>query len=364
MNWARRFDRRNSRRSIARTASGHGLLSAVAFIAPLAACSEKSDAEFRADVTAAMHASITEDLADLTQAARNLQAASLNRAWNPAADAAAITDMRDAWKRARIAWEHVEGAIASAFAELNVSLDARYEEFLAGLGADGDPNLFDATGVIGMHAIERILFSPEIRPEIVALESRLPGYRPAAYPTTDAEAIAFKTQLVQRLIDDTTALGAAWRPADVDIATGYVGLVQLMNEQQEKVNLAVTGEEESRYANITLFDLRNNLDGTQKVYELFRAWILSKSSAERSDQRIQEQFTSLMAAYHTTDGDSLPAVPDGWSSENPTPDALQTPFGALWQQIRESVDPATDGSVVFEMNRVATLLGFPRFVER
>lgn len=339
----------------------HNLLS-VAFIASLAACSDRTDADFRADVSVSMHASITEGLADLAQATRSLQAAAPNRAWNPVTNAAAITDMQNAWRRARSAWEHVEGAIAPAFAGLNVSMDARYEDFLTGLGPTGDNNLFDGTGVIGMHAIERILFAAEIRPEIVAFERGLPGYQPAAYPATDHEAIAFKTQLVQRLVDDVTALSDAWQPAAVDLGMAYVGLVSLMNEQQEKVNLAVTGEEESRYSNITLFDLRNNLDGTQKVYDLFREWIRSKASAESSDQQIQNRFVSLMQAYYTPHSDSLPAIPENWSSENPTPDNLSTPFGALWKQIRDSVDPSSRGSVVFEMNQIAMVLGFPEFV--
>jgi iron uptake system component EfeO len=310
-----------------------------------------------------MHASVTEDLQDLLQAARVLQAAAPNRAWS-SADMSALPRMQQAWKRARIAWEHVEGAVAPAFPALNASMDARYEEFLGALGGNGDQNLFDGNGVVGMHAIERILFAQTVRNEIVTFERKLPGYRPAAFPDTDNEAIAFKTQLVQRLIDDTTALINAWQPADVDISAAYLGLVGLMSEQREKVNLAVTGEEESRYANITLFDLRNNLDGTQRVYELFREWIRSKSAAESSDQQIRDKFGSLMQAYYTTDSDSLPKIPDNWSSDHPTPDNLKTPFGALWQQIRDSVDPSSRGSVVFEMNQVAAALGFPQFVDQ
>ena len=328
----------------------------------LAACTDRTDDDFRAEVAVQMHASITEDLRDLAKAARALQAAAPTRKWDPVSDRTAIMKMQESWKGARIAWEHVEGAVAPLFAGYNVSMDARYEDFLTGLGGKPDPNPFDATGVVGMHAIERILFAQEIRPEIIWMESNRTGYSPARYPGTDNEAIAFKTQLVQRLIEDADGLIEEWVPSQVDIGSSYVGLVGLMSEQREKVALAVTGEEESRYANITLFDLRNNLDGTKKVYELFRNWILAKS-AETSDRRILERFTSLMAAYYTTNSDSLPEVPSGWSSDNPTPDNLNTPFGALWMQVRESVDPSTDGSVVFEMNRVAKVLGLPAFVE-
>jgi len=331
-------------------------VSLVAFLAPvcLAGCMDsKTDADFRAEVAASMHTSMTQNLADMVQAARDLQAASPLRAWNPVTDAAAISRMRDAWQRVRFAWEQAEGAIAPMFPRFDTSMDSRYEDLL---GPTGDPYLFDASGVIGMHAIERILFAPVTRPEVVAFESTLPGYKQAAYPATDNEAIAFKTQLVQRLIDDASQLQSSWKPEDVDIATAYQGLVALMIEQQDKVNLAVTAEDESRYSNITLFDLRNNLAGTHQTYDLFRAWIQSKSSAVHSDQQIQSQFSSLQTAYGPND--TLPEVPAGWSSENPPPDLLSTPFGALWQEVHDSVDPNSQGSVVFEMNKIAELLGF------
>jgi hypothetical protein len=77
-----------------------------------------------------------------------------------------------------------------------------------------------------------------------------------------------------------------------------------------------------------------------------------------SDQQIQSRFSSLQIAYSSTTSDSLPDVPAGWSSENPSPDALNTPFGTLWQEVHNSVDPNSQGSVVFEMNRIADLLGF------
>jgi iron uptake system component EfeO len=338
----------------------HPALSVV-LLASLAACTDKSDADFRADVSVAAHTSIIEDLEGLAQAARRLQRVSPTRAWEPFKDRDTIREMQEAWKNARIAWEHVEGAIAPMFPGYNASMDSRYEDFLPGPDSTGDRNLFDGTGVVGMHAIERILFAGDIRPEIVRFEKDLTGYMPAAYPTNDGEAIAFKTQLVQRLIDDTNGVITELQETRVELATAYGGLVSLMAEQREKLKAATQNEEESRYANITLFDLRNNLDGTKKVYVLFRDWILAKSAAT-SDRRILDRLDTLMEAYYTTNSDSLPEIPQGWSSDDPTPDSLNTPFGALWMEIHRAVDPATDGSVVFEMNRIARVLGFPAFV--
>jgi iron uptake system component EfeO len=340
----------------------HHCLLAV-LITSLAACTDKTDEDYRADVVVSIHDSIGSDLDDLVQAARSLQAASPSRAWNEVADMMAITNMREAWKHARIAYEHIEGAIVSLFPGVDAALDARYDESLAKLGSAGDQDLFDGRGVTGMHAIERILFAPTIRSEVIAFESGLPGYKPAAYPATDEEAIEFKTVLVQLLIDKASGLRKQWNPNVVDIGTAYRGLVGLMHEAKEKVNLATTGEEESRYANITLFDLRNNLDGTQKVYNLFRDWIRSKSAGAEYDSSLQQKFDELATLYSTVTSDSLPAAPLDWSRDAPTADNLATPFGALWQRVHESVDPNSDHSVVFQMNHIASLLGLPEFVE-
>jgi iron uptake system component EfeO len=349
-----------------RTATGRRAVRVALILAAVsawAACTDKSDAEYRAELVVSIHDSIGADLADLVQAARDLQAASPSRTWRDTEDAAAIAAMRAAWKRTRVAYEHVEGAIVALFPGIDTTLDARYEDLLARLGDAGDPDPFDAAGVTGMHGLERILFAPAIRPEVIAYERALPGYRPAAYPANDDEAITFKTVLVQLLIDKASALRKQWQPAAIDIGAAYRGLIGLMNEQKDKVNLGSTGAEESRYANLTLFDLRNNLDGTQKVYRLFREWVRSKAAGTGIDATLQAQFDELAALYATTTSDALPAPPDDWNPEHPTADNLATPYGKLWQHVHESGDPDHDGSVVSEMNRIAGLLGFAPFVE-
>jgi iron uptake system component EfeO len=340
----------------------HICLLAVLITSP-AACTDKTDADYRADVVVSIHDSIAEDLDNLVTAARNLQAAAPSRAWNETSDAMAIANMRDAWKRTRTAYEHIEGAIVSLFPGIDVALDSRYDDSLAKLGGIGDQDLFDARGVTGMHGIERILFAPTIRPGVIKFESSLPGYKAAAYPATDDEAIEFKTVLVQLLIDKAISLRKQWSPAVIDVGTAYRGLVGLMHEAKEKVDVATNGEEESRYANITLFDLRNNLDGTQKVYNLFRDWIRSKSLGAEYDSLLQDRFEELSTLYRMVTSDSLPAAPLDWSHDAPTTDNLATPFGTLWQSVHESVDPNSDRSVVFQMNHIATLLGLPEFVE-
>jgi len=332
----------------------------------LAACGDdpkpKTDKQYQDEVVASMQTSIGQDLANIVTAATELQVAAPTHAWDPVADKTAIDAMKAAWKKARIGYEHVEGATAGIFADLDVTMDARYDDYMTELAPDGDQDLFDDMGVTGMHGIERILYAPGIRPEVITFESKLTGYKAAAFPATDAEAMAFKTKLVQKLIDDAKSLHDQWTPAKIDLSEAYRGLIGLMNEQKEKVNLAASGEEESRYANITLFDLRNNLDGTKKIYELFRPWIMFKEGAE-PDGMIQGRFTSLAAAYAVDPGDEIPVVPEDWSNDAPTPANLATPFGVLWKTVHDEVNPTTDGSVVFEMNEIAVLLGFPEFAE-
>jgi iron uptake system component EfeO len=241
-------------------------------------------------------------------------------------------------------------------------MDARYDDFLAMLGSAGDSDMFDGSGITGMHAIERILYANVIPPQVVAFESTLLGYAPASFPTTDADAMTFKTGICQRLIDDANSLHAQWVPSAIDLGAAYQGLVSLMNEQKEKVDLASTGQEESRYSQLTLFDLRNNLAGTKTIYALFQPWADARDGSG-DDAMIEAGFGKLDADYGAISGDAIPATPSDWSSDNPTPADLQTPFGMLWESVHQAVDPTTSGSVVFEMNAIATLLGFPQFVE-
>jgi iron uptake system component EfeO len=328
-----------------------------------AACGGTSDADYKADVVSGMQDSVSVDLQNLITATQDLQAAApTGHGWDVATDGAAIGNMKEAWRRARIAYEHVEGATAPIFPGEDYTMDARYDDFLAKIGPSGDQDLFDDQGATGMHAIERILYADSIPQRVTDFEKTLPGYKAAAWPTNASEADEFKTKLCAKLIADAQQLHTEWTPANIDIGPAFQGLVGLMNEQKEKVNLAATGEEESRYAQLTLFDLRNNLDGTTKIYDLFQPWILAKGGD--MDGKIQTGFHDLDQLYTATSGDSLPPVPDTWSSDMPTTTDLATPFGTLWASVHQAVDPTTQGSVVFEMNAVAVELGFPEFVEQ
>ena len=329
-----------------------------------------TDDSYRTAVVQGMHDSLLSDLDALGIAAAEIQSAAptpTGRGWDPVQDADAITAMKAAWVKARTAYEHEEGAIAPLFPDIDFSIDARYDDFLTQLlSTPGDPYLFDDQGATGMHAIERILYVHETPQFVIDFESKLPGYKAAAFPATEQEALDFKTKLVQKLIDDVKTLRDQWAPSQIKIGVAFQGLVQLMNEQREKVAKAASTEEESRYSQRTMADMRDNLEGTKAVYAVFQPWVVSKHDASDPnkdgptiDGKIQAGFASLATTYGTVQGDAVPQPPATWSSQNPSPSDLASPFGELYTAVRASVDPNADGSVVFEMNDAAALLGFP-----
>jgi iron uptake system component EfeO len=375
-----------------------------------AACSSSSsaplsaDAQFQAKVVSGMRSSFVTDLGNLVSYSQMLQAAAptpADRGWDATLDAAAFTAMKTAWTGCRAAYEHIEGATAPIFPDIDATIDSRYDDFLATLsptgvgpngptpGVPGDSYLFDDQGVTGMHAVERILYSDVTPARVIAYESTLPGYVASAFPATPQEASDFKTKLVQKQIKDAKTLQTGWEGAQTyDLGAAFQGLVSLMNEQQEKVDKASTNQEESRYSQTTMVDIRNNLVGTERVYALFQPWIQSKSAAtvdggvadggtadggaagdagggqdgKAIDAAIEAGFATLQALYDSVQGDAIPQPPSTWSSVNPTTTDQATPFGMLYEGVHQAVDPNKPGSVVAEMNAAAVLLGFPQFV--
>ncbi len=336
-----------------------------------AAAPTLTDAEAKQAIVTGMHDSILVDIDALVAASEEiarLAPTPAGRGWDGAVDAAAITQMRAAWTRARTAYEHIEGAVAPLFPDLDLALDARYDDFLGELkDKGGDPDLFDDRGVTGLHAVERILWSDSIPARVVDFEKAQPGYVTAAYPKTEQEALAFKTKLCARVAADAKSLRAQWAPQRIDLGGAFQGLVSLMNEQLEKVNKASTNTEESRYSQRTMADIRGNLEGTQKIYTLFQPWLASKRNADATqdgkatDAAIAEGFRKLGALYAGTPGDAIPAPPATWSAESPSAADLGSPFGKLYAGVKGAADPSAKGSVVGEMNRAADILGFPEF---
>ena len=330
-----------------------------------------TDEQYRDQAVTGMHEALLVHSQGLESAAKDLQAAAPtppDRGWDATLDADAIAKMKQSWTEARSSYENVEGALASLFPGIDASLDARYDDFLTQLAAEGgDPNLFDDAGVTGMHAVERIVYSDVIPQHVIDFEASLPGYSPAAFPADAAQAAEMKGKLCAKLILDATTLEDQWTPANIHVAIAYQGLVSLVNEQREKVQKASSDEEESRYSQRTMADLRDNLAGTKTAYALFQPWLLSKTDSgdptkdgPTIDGKSQKGLEELETAYAAVDGDAIPQPPATWSAENPSAADLATPFGKLYSVVEEAVDPANTESVVAQMDLAAAALGFPQ----
>src|SRR5262245_24364293 len=116
----------------------------------LAGCGKGDEDAQRGRVEREMKVWLTSKVHTFRVAAEDLQKAAptpSGRGWDAAQDARAIATMKEAWGRAREAYELVEGAVAPLFPESDTATDARYDDFLATLGAQGDRAPFDDQGV-------------------------------------------------------------------------------------------------------------------------------------------------------------------------------------------------------------------------
>lgn len=288
-------------------------------------------------------------LVDASKAIQKAAPAPDDDGWNSKDDAKAVEAMRAAWNDARDAYEHVEGSIAILFMGLDVATDERYDAFLE---EGPDDNLFDGEGVTGMHAIERILWAGEHPANVVAFEKALDGYQEAAFPKTKEEADEFKTELVQRLVDDTNQMLTEFKPKALDASTAYWGVIGSMNEQLEKVTLAATAEDESRYAQRTLDDMRANLEGGEKVYAAFRDWTI-EDSGEETDEKIQAGFESIAKAYAEIKGQAIPTPPEDFDVDEPSEADLATPYGKLYGLLSSETDIENDDALIRVMTDAA-----------
>ena len=326
----------------------------------IAGCSGEPERSPEDQTLLDVKAYVTVQLAELHQAAADLQSAAPvpdADGWNETDDAEAVGSMRAAWTRARVAYERVEGAIAVLFPHLDVSTDERYDGFVEE-SPDDDP--FDAEGVTGMHAIERILWAESHPPQVVAFESALPGYAPAAFPASEAQARAFRDGLVQRLVDDAATMRDDFAPLALDPATAFRGVIGSMEEQLEKISLASTGEDESRYAQHTLGDMRANLEGGRAIYGAFRDWLGRQEGGPAVDHEIARGFDAIEAAYAMHPGDAIPEVPPTWNPVMPSEADLGTGYGRLWLLLSREADPSEPGSLVSDMTVAGDRLGIPR----
>ncbi len=329
-----------------------------------AACSEDSSgATPEEQATLEVKEYVSGELAALADAALRLQEVAPEPdedGWNPDDDTEAVDAMRAAWAEARDQYERVEGAIAVLFPNLDVAVDERYDGFIEEEG--GDDNLFDGEGVTGMHGIERILWADSHPANVVAFESALDGYVPAAFPQGEQQAANFKDELAQRLVDDTETMRKDFEPLALDASSAFRGVIGSLEEQLEKISLAATAEDESRYAQRTLDDMRANLEGGEETYAAFRDWVIEEAG-EDVDEDVRAGFAEIAEAYDAIDGAAIPEVPDGFNPDEPSEEHLATPYGELYLLLTEHADPVAASSLVSAMLEAADAMGIPELPE-
>lgn len=309
--------------------------------------------------TLAVKAYLQSELDKLADAASRLQAAAPapdDDGWSVASDRAAVEKMRSIWGETRDRYEHVEGAIAELFQTLDVSTDERYDAYIEEMGPDDD--LFDDQIVTGMHGIERILWADSHPAHVIEFEAALMGYQAATFPSNRTQAEGFKQKLAARLTKDTETMrdDFASKGLALDPELAFGGVVGSMQEQFEKVNLAATAGDESRYAQRTLDDMRANLEGGREIYRAFGGWVTETSGA-KVNADIEAGFERIAKAYDAIEGAAIPEVPNGFDGLEPSKSHLETPYGQLWQLLTDEGDARRDGSLVHAMVTAGQAMG-------
>jgi len=312
--------------------------------------------DYQANAITKVQTYVSSELTKLTNAATALQKAAPEAdddGWNEDDDADAVAAMRAAWNQARDSYERVEGSIAVLFVPLDVSTDERYDGFIE---SDPDDNLFDDQGVTGVHGIERILWANSAPQRVIDFESDLPGYIKPAFPATKQEAADFKNKLCALLIKDTGSMRDGIKTNALDSQSAFWGMIGSMEEQSEKTTLAAQGEDESRYSQRTLADMRANLEGARAVFEAFKPWIEAKSDHVKA---IDSGLNDMADAYAAVSGPALPEVPAKFDPDEPSSEHLATPYGKLWKLLVEKTDASDPQSLVSIMADAADAMGIP-----
>lgn len=295
-----------------------------------------------------------DDFALATRALRDAAPGPDQDGWNAKDDAAALTAMRAAWLKARAAYTAVEVPASTLFPDLHHSVDTDYDDLIA---EGADTSSFDDHGVIGLQAVERILWSNAISANVAEHESRLQNNFVARFPENANEAKQLGVNLLGKLMADAEALRDGWRSSDIDVGTAYSTTTLSLQEQLGQLEEAGKGEGKARYSSFSLANLRGGLAATQAMYAVFRPWILAKSGGAHTDEEVGNAFSRLKAAYDKAPGNDLPRPPSNWLQADPSDAMLATAFGLLFAAARDEADFAVDGTLCFEMVEGAGLLG-------
>ena len=163
----------------------------------------------------------------------------------------------------RVYYERIE-PIAELFADLDASIDAREDDYEKGVE---DPDF------TGFHRLEYGLFA----------QRTTQGFAPYA----------------KRLMADVNDLEARVQGLTFPPATVVGGAAALM---EEVAATKVSGEED-RYSHTDLWDFQGNVDGSQKIFELFKPLVIDEDPA--FVERVEENFAAVeeTLAHYRQDAD-------------------------------------------------------------
>ena len=173
-----------------------------------------------------------------------------------------LEEAKKAYPLIRMSYERSE-PIAESFGESDVKIDFRLADYL-------DENKTEE-GWSGFHHIERILWEENT--------------------TKGTESYG------DQLVNDIKELKAKIATVDVDYKIMLTGAVDLLNEVATS---KITGEEEI-YSHTDLYDFRANIQGAEKIFQLFKP-LLEKSDASLVKE-LEEDFKSVNSLLdkHMTD---------------------------------------------------------------
>lgn len=174
-----------------------------------------------------------------------------------------IAKAKEIYPKARMYFERSE-PVAESFGDLDPRIDAR----LADMKAEGKTEEWS-----GYHKLEKALWE----------ENTTKGYEATA----------------DQLLKDAKELRAKVDTAEVTPKLMLQGSIDLLNEVSTS---KISGEEEI-YSHTDLYDFKANIEGAEKIFELFKEKISKKD--DKLAQDIQKRFdnvNTLLKQHETTDG--------------------------------------------------------------
>lgn len=207
---------------------------------------------------------------------------------------------KEIYPLARMYYERSE-PIAESFGDLDPRIDARLAD-LQGEGREKDWS--------GFHKIEKILWEDNT--------------------TKGTEATA------DQLLLDIKELRAKIPTVKVDAELMLTGAVDLLNEVSTS---KITGEEDI-FSKTDLYDFKANIEGAEKIYELFRPYLLKKDKKLADEIEAQFKAVDALLAKHNRSKDGYDFI--GYDKLS------QTDIKELAEAVNKLGEPLSKMGVILE----------------